>query len=130
VQHIGKLNTDSPSPGDDDAGRQSFRQDEFFIGDDAVTQLRTGDQAGGCASRQNDILKVDVFRLAAFQLDLQIIRPGEFGPAVIAGDLVLLHEELHAFGQAARHLTAALVGDRVIHADLALDVNAEYLPLI
>src|SRR5690606_24199503 len=54
---------------------------------------------------------------------LAVGRPGERAPAVDLGDLVLLHQEVHALDDAGRNLARALVRGTVGHRGVSLDAE-------
>ncbi len=88
-----------------------------------------GDQAGGRARRQDQVLEGQRFVAARVQRHVERVGVLEGRPAVVLVDLVLAHQEVDAFDAAIGHHATAIKGRLVIDRDLALDLDAEFLGL-
>jgi hypothetical protein len=122
-QHVGELDADRAGAGDDDAARQFLGEDLLLVGDDPVAQLGARQQFGGRTGGDDAVVEGDGLGRSVVEGDLQGVRVDEAAPAVEFGDVVLLHQEVHALDAAVGHLPAALHRGREVEADLAADAE-------
>ncbi len=123
LHHVGELHADRAGAGDDDRLRQVPRQDLLLVGDDVLRQRRAGHQPGAAAGGDDGVVEGDRLGSAVVQLDLERVGVGELAVAVDLGDLVLLHQEVHAGDAAFGDLAAAVERHAVVEGGLAADAE-------
>src|SRR5262245_29812061 len=104
--------------------------DLLFVSDDALAQLRAGNQPRGRAGGDDAVFKPDGLFAARVQLHVQRARVGECRPAFVFVNLVLLHQVAHALDAAVGHLAASAERLAVIETDASFDINAERLGFV
>ena len=82
-----------------------------------------GHQPGAAAGRDDDVVEGHRLGAALVEVDLQGVVVGELPVAVDLGDLVLLHQEVHAGDAAVGDLAAAVEGDPVVECRLTADAE-------
>src|SRR5262249_39944827 len=130
VEHVCEFDADGAGARDDDAGGQVIFHDLLFVSDDALAQLRTGDKARGRTRGDDAVFKLDGLFAARVQLHVQRVRVSERRPAFVFVNLVLLHQEAHAFDAAVGHLPASAVCFAIIEVDRPFDIDAEGLGFV
>ena len=118
-QYVGELRADGAGAGNDDRLGNLVGEDLLAIGDDPFGQLgarqRLHRRAGGDdAAVEGEFLT----HRSPVVLDDDPPGPGELAPAVVLGDLVLLHEVVDAIHHAAGHVTGAGVGLAEVNGDI------------
>ena len=99
-------------------------EDLLLVGDDVVAHRHPREHPHLRAGGDDDVVG-GVGRRAAVLVDadavLAVGLPAQGAPAVDLGDLVLLHQVVHALGAGVRDLAAALMGRAERHRGVALD---------
>src|SRR5215208_2831674 len=88
-----------------------------------MVELQTGQGVDGRAGGDQDVIRFELL-LAVFGLYLYLLGFDEAAYSVVDGDLVLLHQALHAAPELVDDLFAALGGLRVVELYLA-DLDPE-----
>lgn len=123
AQHVAELHADRSATGDDDRLRQLAGQDQFLVGDHVGRQRGARNQPGAAAGGDDGVVERDRLGPAVVEFDRDGVRVGEPAVAVDLGDLVLLHQEVHARDAALCHLAAAVEGDAVVEGRLSADAK-------
>src|ERR687891_2093576 len=89
-----------------------------------MVELQTGQGVDGRAGRDQDVLRLELLLLAVFGLHLYLLGFDEAAYTVVDGDLVLLHQTLHAAPELVDDLFATLGRLRVVELYLA-DLDPE-----
>src|SRR5215210_3078730 len=120
VVHARELDTDGP-------GAKNYYRlrialvvgDDIVRGDDLLAvELQAGQGVDGGAGGDQDVLRLELL-LAVFGLYLYLLGLDEAANPVVDGDLVLLHQALHAAPELGDDLLAALGRLRIIKLHLA-----------
>ena len=97
-------------------------EDLLLVGHDALGELGAGDQPGGRAGGDDEVVEGDRARCSpSFSFTSIDLGAGEGAPAVDLLDLVLLHQEVDALDDAVGHLAAARVRRLEVHRGVAGD---------
>ena len=103
-------------------------QDLLLVGDDVLRQRGAGNQPGAAAGRDDGVVEGERLGAAVVEVDRHGVVVGELAVAVDLGDLVLLHQEVHAGDAAVGHLAAAVEGGAVVEGRLTADAERSWLP--
>ena len=127
LHHVGELDADGAGPGDDDRAGQLVGEDLLLVGHDPLRQRGAGDEAG-LRARGDDQVVAGVRRgpaVLVLHVDglLAVLGAHQGAPAVELGDLVLLHQVVHALGAGLGDTAAALVRDTEVHGGVPGDAE-------
>ena len=121
LHDVGELDTDGTGPGDDDRPGQLGVEDLLLVGHDVLAHLHPGEHPGHGTRRDDQLVEGQLAGGPVVERHRHPLRAGQGAPSVDLGDLVLLHEEVHALDDPRGHLTRARVRRGVGHAHLTLD---------
>ncbi len=105
-----------------DSGRVAG-EDLLLVGDDVVAELGARQQLGDRAGGDDDVVEGHLFGATLGEGHLDGLGVDERALTVVFGDLVLLHEEVHALGAAVRDLAAAVVGGTEVEGHVTGDAE-------
>ena len=128
VRHeVGELHPDRTGSGDDDGTGQFPSQDLLLVGHHVRRQCGAGNQPGAAAGRDDRVGEGQRLGSARVECHRNGVGIGEASVTVNLGDLVLLHQEMHAGDTAVGHFAAAVESRTEVETHLAADAKGRGL---